>query len=101
MKFCGIQFFTLVVSVAANSNLILYGIDGNPAIEAIGMQPANGPSLPTQGIVGRLFFLRSDRTGCSGMITTMNTVMETASLVRLLFFSEKICLTISHFVSLY
>lgn len=39
------------VVAAANSKIVLFGMNGNAQVEVVAIPPANGPILPEQGVI--------------------------------------------------
>mmetsp|Transcript_23591 Transcript_23591/g.53219 ORF Transcript_23591/g.53219 Transcript_23591/m.53219 type:complete len:427 (-) Transcript_23591:4-1284(-) len=66
-----------VVAADSFSKVVVFGPDGAPAVEALSTS-AHGPALPESGLLGRLVYLGSDVTACSGILSTVNAAVETA-----------------------
>jgi hypothetical protein len=56
----------------------VFGASGAPVYQALAVTSTDGPALPEGGLVGRLVFLNSDVTGCSGVITQLNVQLKAA-----------------------
>ena len=68
-----------------DGKIVVFGSQGSPAMSAEAIMASNGPDLPVDGLLGRLIYLDSDVTGCSGAMSTLNTAMQAIVMVTTLF----------------
>mmetsp|Transcript_32685 Transcript_32685/g.59689 ORF Transcript_32685/g.59689 Transcript_32685/m.59689 type:complete len:422 (+) Transcript_32685:88-1353(+) len=63
-----------------SGKIVFFGNQGTPAMSTEAVMASNGPTLPEDGLLGRLVFLDSDVTGCSGTISTLNMAFATMTM---------------------